>query len=129
MSRNIFSIPKDVLMLILKELKNNNKDLLSFIICCRKFYKKFKCILYGQCSDEIEDIWNNELCNKVLHSQCDNFPEFCQTGCTKEASKIITCSVFPWKTHNLKVVYLHFPRDVDLLTWFEDNKKIGYVIL
>lgn len=41
----------------------------------------------------------------------------------------LQCSIFPEKEHALSVVYVHNPRDVDMLVWFLNGQKKGYTII
>ena len=40
-----------------------------------------------------------------------------------------SCSTFPWRIHHLRVEYTYNPRDVDILSWYCDNIRIGYSML
>lgn len=129
--KTIYSLPKDIVLLILGYL--NDKDKTNFVLTGAYFFKNVSCPILCdiamKCTKEIEEHWNDDLSKQAFKHGCLSSPEFCSEGCRVIKSKVIKCSVYPWKCHNLAVEYYHNPRDVDILSWYLDNKKIGYTIL
>lgn len=77
-------------------------------------------MLYHECHDEIEKEWNLMANNIMFKADVDII--------YKETNNIC-CSVIPNKLHYLEVRYLRNPRDVNILSWYEDNNQIAYTIL
>jgi len=76
--------------------------------------------LYHKCHEEIQDEWNKMTRYIMFNADVDVI---------YKESNIINCSIVPNKLHFLEVKYLRNPRDVDILSWYEDNKEIGYTML
>ena len=75
---------------------------------------------FHKCHEEIENEWNI-MANNIMFNA--------DTDIIYQESNVICCSVIPDKLHYLEVKYLRNPRDVNILSWYEDNKQIGYTML
>jgi hypothetical protein len=130
MSITIYDLPKDILILICKYLSST--DNFAFILSSYFFYEKLWDPIifdfFNKCCSELEDNWNYYLVSDIFSQPCKNYHKLCD-GCYRSSNKTITCSIFPWKKHNLKVEYCHNPRDIDILSWFDNGNLIGYTIL
>lgn len=80
--------------------------------CCCELHKKYS---------EMEQIVWSSKCKNKKRGWCD--------GCHKTTAAYFPCSTFSHITHNLEVDYYHFPRDVDLLSFYREGVKIGYTML
>jgi hypothetical protein len=81
-----------------------------------------------KCHREIEDCWNN-MARLVMNAGCKSIRKDRCDGCHNTEYCQLNCQIFLHKIHNLEVDYFHFPRDVDLLSWLEDGKQIGYTMM
>lgn len=91
-----------------------------------------------KCTREIEDAWNdlaNCLINKIPSSKYNidtsgfGSNSYDRTETYNSCITCIKCSVCPNRYHALKVTYIRNSRDVDLLTWYNKDVKMGYTML
>jgi hypothetical protein len=103
------------------------KTLSLELINLRKEHK-----LYHRCMNEIQNFWNNELAPRAQNtarSQLDQYKSPVCCGWEASVHDELQCSIYPGKSHLLKVTYVYNPRDVNMIAWFINNKRIGCIML
>ena len=91
--------------------------------------------LYHKCTSEMEDEWNSlvpiaeanakyQYKQNKYSSSGPNGPYQCQWSGIE--TTYIDCSIYKGVTHKLTVEYVHNPRDVELVAWSLNDKRIGY---
>jgi len=92
--------------------------------------------LYHKCTSEIEAAWNEMANSARYHTQPNGYEcyiDIRQYGSTDmyevTTDTCIKCSICPDKHHDLRVLYIHNPRDADLLAWYLNNVKMDYTML
>lgn len=124
-------LPKDILSILRQHL--DPVDYVSLGMASKTLYIKILPKLFDECTKEIEDDWNYNASIAAHDATWENGDRHrhphCSNAFYSRRSWTCECSVFPWKSHNLMVEYNYCPRDVDILGWFLDGQKIGYVML
>lgn len=145
-------LTRDVVLYIFRFL--DTRDIVAVALTSMKMYKKIwqwkLHDLRHDCHDEIEHAWNsnvdivkktaqgyhsNDFMNYIVPQNLEG--AFFSTRIKSSsidsyyayASWICKCSIFPWQKHHLKVEYVYGPRDVDILSWYKDDERRGYVML
>lgn len=130
-------VPRDIWNLICEFLPPT--DIIYLGVSCTSMYKILESNLlnlqkehelFHQCTDEIENVWNM-LATQAEHKAKLNLDRFKSSVCygweVKEDYDL-KCSIYPEKYHDLKVVYVYNPRDVDMTVWFLDNQRMGWTM-
>jgi hypothetical protein len=118
----IFILPNDLWMVLLNLI--TEKDRICLALTSRSVYQK---------------VWNlylheaTHLCHAEIQREWNAMAEVCFASLRKNGTHqergIVFCSVFPWRRHYLKVWYQHNTMDVDVLTWYIDDKMHAYTYL
>jgi hypothetical protein len=118
----IFYLPDELWKVLLNMISEQDKMRLA--LTSRSVYQKVWNLYLHEathlCHAQIEREWNAlaELC----------FASLRKNGTHQERGDVF-CSVFPWRRHDLKVWYQRNTRDVDVLTWYIDDKMHAYTYL
>lgn len=115
-------------------------DIISFGLSSASLYKILAVKLeelqklhekFHQCTAEIESGWNSLVpeAEYLAKLKRDEYKSSVCCGWQVDREDEFNCSIYPDKTHFIKVVYVHNPRDVDMLAWFLDNEKMGMNML
>jgi hypothetical protein len=81
------------------------------------------------CWTEIERNWNNLVPDARYEAREKKKEYKCDCGWQVTLDNTFLCVVNPKEYHSIKITYVHNPRDIDLLTWYLNNEKIGYSML
>ncbi len=118
-------LPKDVLIYISEYLEIH--DMISLSATCKNinnilFEKLYE--LYHKCGEEIEDKWN-WLSSDAERAACYNSLGQVEKTRTEQ----FECTIQQNVSHFIEVAYVHNPRDVDIVAWYLEGKKIGWRML
>jgi len=136
------SILKDDIYLVFSLILNTAKEaindldrdeLIGLTTVCKSFNYIFSNILYDKCHTcrcQIQDEWN--LIADVARNEA--FYEMERHGSLSEHAdiwkqEIVECNTFQGEQHHISVRYYRFPRDVDILSWYINGRKVAYTML
>lgn len=128
-------LPKDILKYLCSYLES--VDVIALSITSKTMYDRmWDNIIYNlfrQCADEQEGVWNSNV-EMVMQNACSEYGNRTKHPYSIDAyysdyEECINCSIFPWKIHSLRVEYVYGPRDVDILSWYCNRKRVGYTMM
>ena len=140
---DFINVPNDIINYLLGFL--DNRDVVALALTSMTFYKKIwelkLHMLTHDCRDEIKDEWNSRVervSNVARYGgyTSDNLGDYHRSKSTSSSDAFnaemvwdCRCTVFPWRTHHLRLEYVYGPRDVDILSWFINKERIGYTMM
>ena len=116
------SLNNDMFMIIYDNL--NIHDKMNLNNRCKTIYNimdEHLHQLYHKCIKEIEHEWDKYASIFIKESYTNKLDKYDQKFCIK-------CSIIPDKYHYLSVNYTIF-RDLNRLSWYEDDKLMGLSLL
>lgn len=128
------TFPQELMEMIINQLSRN--DLINLSIVCKSYCDIFmpslhyKCM---QCRHQIEKRWNRlvpfveQNAHDMVKVYKDRHQSWTQIH-TKEDDNIY-CKVFLGEVHSIHVEYVYNPRDVHILSWYIDNRRMGWTFL
>lgn len=129
---NILNLPAEIYLHICEFLSIKDIIILTFThkSILRKLSDKLH-NLYHECIIEIENNWNDLVPEAEYKAKrkLDKYKSEVCSGWEVTKSYQFECSIYPWKIHWIKVIYVHNPIDIDLLAWYLEDKKMGYTML
>ena len=141
-------LPNDIMKYLMNGFMES-RDIVALALTSKSLYERLWDLklhnMYHECKDEVSAEWNSNVqqVSKVARFGPDGHNVFFENRNGFERYKSsraydgyevtkewdIQCYVYPWRTHTLKLNYLYGPRDVDILTWYYNNKAVGYSML
>ena len=122
----------DILMCISNYLSVS--DIIALSLSNASIHKIFTEKLHEfrhRCEMEITDSWNSlvPMAEERAKSRNKEYESPVCSGWEASIHDELYCATYQGKIHSIRVVYVHNPRDVDLVAWYLDNNRIGYTML
>ena len=110
------------------------QDAIALAICNESMYQMLSDKLDSfqqQCRCQVQDKWNElaPLAEIKAKSNDDKYKSPVCYGYEVTMTDSFYCSIYENKIHSIHVTYVHNPRDVDILAWYEGDQRIGYTYL
>ncbi|CAH6419415.1 Hypothetical protein HVR_LOCUS614 [uncultured virus] len=128
----LLSLPIELILHICEFLEDY--DLVSFALVNKRSYGYLHDNIHTirhKCLSLMENAWNYMAreADDMAHQRLDQHKSRVCSGWEVVKTDSIECCCFKNVYHQLKVIYVYNPRDVDLVAWYEDGIKIGYNML
>ncbi len=127
---NILTLPRDILLHIIGYL--NTPDRVSLNISNKiintTLFDKLEDMKKNKCMDDIEDYWNLLECDarNLAIQKLDRY-HIPPHGLQVEQREQFECLVHHM-VHDIKVVYVYNPRDVNMVALYLDGERCGWTM-